>query len=97
MNNETSFKAAGEMLMNKRKHLYWTPCVMRCVDFMLEKIENVKHIKEVINKSKKITSVIYNSAQAVNHMRDNYIDGRDLLRPDPLCHRAHGFREPLKT
>ena len=48
---------------------------------MLEEIENSKHIKEVIDKSRKITSVIYNSEQAVNHTRDNYIEGRDLLRP----------------
>lgn len=79
--NEASFKAAGEMLMDKRKHLYWTPCAAHCVDLMLEEIGSLKHIKEVIDKSRKITSVIYNSAQAVNHMRDNYTGGRDLLRP----------------
>ena len=36
--NEASFKAAGEMLMDKRKHLYWTPCAAHCVDLMLEEI-----------------------------------------------------------
>lgn len=77
--NETSFKVAGEMLMNKRKHLCWTPCAAHCVDLMLEEIRSLKHIKEIIDKSRKITSVIYNSAQAVNHMRDNYTGSCDLL------------------
>lgn len=45
MDNETSFKVAGKMLMNKRKHLYWTPCAAHYVDLMLEEIGSVKHIK----------------------------------------------------
>lgn len=68
--NEASFKAVGEMLMNKRKHLYWTPCAVHCVNLMLEEIGSTKHIKEVIDKSIKIIGVIYNSTQAVNHMRE---------------------------
>lgn len=48
--------------MNKRKYLYWTPCAVHCVDLMLEEIDNVKHIKEIIEKNRNITSVIYNSA-----------------------------------
>lgn len=77
--NEAAFKAAGEMLMQKRCYLYWTACVTYYVDLMLEEIGNSKHIKKVIDKSRKITSIIYNSVQAVNHMRDNYTEGHDLL------------------
>lgn len=76
-----AFKAAGEMLIKKDNHLYWTPYAADCVDLMLQEIRNVKHIKEVIEKNKKITSVIYNSVHVINHMRDNYTDGHDLLRP----------------
>ena len=34
--NEASFNAAGHMLMEKRKHLFWSPCVAHCIDLMLE-------------------------------------------------------------
>ena len=37
--NEASFKAAGHILIEKRKHLFWSPCVAHCIDFMLEDID----------------------------------------------------------
>lgn len=36
--NASAYKAAGTLLMEKRKHLYWTPCAAHCLDLMLEKI-----------------------------------------------------------
>ena len=33
---EASFKAAGMLLMEKRKHLFWSPCAAHCIDLMLE-------------------------------------------------------------
>ena len=40
--NEASFKAAGMLLMKKRKHLFWSPCAAHCIDLMLEDIVNMK-------------------------------------------------------
>ena len=34
--NEASFKAAGHMLMEKRKYLFLSPCVAHCIDLMFE-------------------------------------------------------------
>ena len=39
--NEASFKAAGHMLMEKRKHMFWSPCAAHCIDLMLEDIDFV--------------------------------------------------------
>ena len=36
--NEVSFKAAGHMLMEKRKHLFWSPYAAHCINLMLEDI-----------------------------------------------------------
>ncbi|KAD5960576.1 hypothetical protein E3N88_12048 [Mikania micrantha] len=36
--NASAYKAAGALLMEKRKTLYWTPCVAHCIDLMLKKI-----------------------------------------------------------
>ncbi|KAF1898919.1 hypothetical protein Lal_00019040 [Lupinus albus] len=33
-NNTSNYKAAGEMLMEKRKKLYWTPCAAHYIDLM---------------------------------------------------------------
>ncbi|RZB42462.1 hypothetical protein D0Y65_053162 [Glycine soja] len=42
--NAANFKAAGELLMHTRPHLYWTPCAAHCIDMILEDLE--KHLKE---------------------------------------------------
>ena len=34
--NAANYKLAGEMLMKKRKCLFWTPCAAHCLDLMLE-------------------------------------------------------------
>ena len=49
-NNETSFKAA--LLMEKRKHLFWSPCPAHYIDLMLEDIGNMKQIKEILDQAK---------------------------------------------
>ena len=40
--NEASFKAASMLLMEKRKHLFWSLCAAHCIDFMLEDIASMK-------------------------------------------------------
>ena len=42
IDNEINFKAAGMLLMEKRKHLFWSPCTAHCIDLILEDIGNMK-------------------------------------------------------
>lgn len=37
--NAANYKVVGEMLMEKMKRLYWTPCDAHCIDLMLEDLE----------------------------------------------------------
>ena len=39
IDNATNYKLAREMLMQKRKCLFWTPCATHCLDLMLEDFE----------------------------------------------------------
>ena len=57
------------LLMEKRKHLFWSPCATHCIDLMLKDIGNMKHIKETLDQAKMITSFIYNSLKVVNLMK----------------------------
>ena len=45
IDNEASFKATGMLLMEKRKHLFWSPNAAHYIDLMVEDIGNMKHIK----------------------------------------------------
>ena len=77
--NEASFKAAGMLLMEKRKHLFWSPCAAHCIDLMLEDIGSMKQIKETLDQAKMITGFIYNILKVVNLMKV-FTKDRDLLR-----------------
>ena len=79
-NNEASFKATRMLLMEKRKHLFWSPCAAHCIDLMLEDIGNMKQIKETLDQAKMITNFIYYSLKVV-HLMKVFTKDRDLLRP----------------
>ncbi|KAM4087712.1 hypothetical protein ACB094_07G016200 [Castanea mollissima] len=79
--NAANYKLAGEMLMQKRKCLFWTPCAAHCLDLMLEDFEKkIKDHKYTIAKEKKITTYIYSRAMLLNWLR-NFTKGRELIRP----------------
>ena len=79
--NAANYKAAGEMLMSKRKKLFWTPCAAHCIDLMLEDFEKkIEEHKVTIAKGRKITSFIYNRTRLICMLRE-FTKGKELLRP----------------
>ncbi|KAK4283016.1 hypothetical protein QN277_000020 [Acacia crassicarpa] len=53
--NATNYKAAGALLIEKRKQIYWTPCAAHCIDLMLEDLEKkIPLHKDTIFKGKKL-------------------------------------------
>nr|KYP37281.1 hypothetical protein KK1_041536 [Cajanus cajan] len=78
--NAANYKAAGQMLMEKRKRLFWTPCAAHCVDLMLEDYEKKITIhEETIPKGKRITSFIYSRTSLISLLQ-HFTKGRDLVR-----------------
>ncbi|KAL4558394.1 hypothetical protein LXL04_036594 [Taraxacum kok-saghyz] len=79
--NAANYKAVGEMLMQKRKKLFWTPCAAHCIDLILEDFEKkIDDHKETITKGRKITSFIYNRSRLISIMKE-FTKGKELLRP----------------
>jgi len=52
--NEATLKAAGELLIDERKHLYWTPCVTHCIDLILKDIGKIDKVRETIKRLEKL-------------------------------------------
>ncbi|XP_061356331.1 uncharacterized protein LOC133300758 [Gastrolobium bilobum] len=53
--NAAKYKAAGPLLMEKRKKMYWTPCAAHYIDLMLEDLEKkIPLHKDTIYKGKKL-------------------------------------------
>ena len=65
--NAANYKATDELLMKKRKTLYWTPCAAHCIDLMLEDFEKKEPVHEnTIPKGKKITTYIYSRTSLIS-------------------------------
>ncbi|KAL0919971.1 hypothetical protein M5K25_009065 [Dendrobium thyrsiflorum] len=77
--NASAYKTAGQKLMEKRKHLYWTPCVAHCIDLILEKLGELPQHKNALTKAKKITKFIYNHSWVLALMRK--FSKKEILRP----------------
>ncbi|KAK9984210.1 hypothetical protein SO802_033735 [Lithocarpus litseifolius] len=59
--NASAYKKDGKKLQQKYGTLFWSPCAVHCIDFMLENIANPKwfpFVDEAIKKAKKITKFI---------------------------------------
>ncbi|KAK8553975.1 hypothetical protein V6N12_030954 [Hibiscus sabdariffa] len=78
--NEAAVKAGGQMLMQKRSHLYWSACSAHCLDLILEEIGNRTSVKKVLDQAKQISSFIYNHTWTIDYMK-RYTKGAELLRP----------------
>lgn len=79
--NAANYKAAGEMLMLKRKRLYWTPCAAHCIDLMLEDFEKKIQVHhDTIPKAKRITTYIYSRTSLISLLK-TFTKDRDLVRP----------------
>ncbi|XP_057434397.1 uncharacterized protein LOC130727307, partial [Lotus japonicus] len=79
--NAANYKAAGELLMQKRKRLYWTPCAAHCINLMLKDFEKKLPLhKEAIAQGKKITTYIY-STVGLKTLLHQFTGGADLIRP----------------
>ncbi|KAK4433493.1 hypothetical protein Salat_1111600 [Sesamum alatum] len=79
-NNGSAYKKAGELLMRKRKHLYWASYFAHCIDLILEDFAEKTTVKVVIEQAKKISNFIYNHGKVLYIMR-KYTDGKELLHP----------------
>ena len=77
--NASAYKAAGNMLMEKRKKLYWTPCAADCIDLMLEKIGELPQQKNALIKAKRVSNFIHNHQWLLSLTRE--FCKKDFLRP----------------
>ncbi|KAL0906436.1 hypothetical protein M5K25_024931 [Dendrobium thyrsiflorum] len=77
--NASAYKAAGHMLMEKRKHLYWTPCAAHYIDLILEQLGDLPQHKNALSKAKKITKFIYNHSWVLALMRK--FSKKEIIRP----------------
>lgn len=74
-----TYVKAGEMLMMKRKKLFWNPCAAHCLDLILSDIGDMPIHKDTMSKARKIAVFIYRHSWVINLMR-KYTKDRELTR-----------------
>ncbi|GKF01394.1 SCAN domain-containing protein [Tanacetum coccineum] len=79
--NAANYKATGEMLMDKRNKLFWTPYAAHCINLMLEDFEKkIEEHKVTIAKGRRVVSFIYNRTRLICLLKE-FSNGKELLRP----------------
>jgi hypothetical protein len=78
--NAANYVAAGRLLMERNRSLFWTPCAAHCIDLMLEDMGKTSFIKEVIDQARSIPKFIYNHIWVLSLMR-RHTRNRELRRP----------------
>ena len=67
--NTSAYVAVGRMLMEKGKHLYWTPYATHYLDLMFEKIGELPQHKNALLKTKRVSNFIYRHPLVLDLMR----------------------------
>ncbi|GKV27719.1 hypothetical protein SLEP1_g36855 [Rubroshorea leprosula] len=78
-NNGSNYVAAGKLLEEKRKHIFWTPCAAHCIDLMLEDIGKISKVKRTIQRAMSLVGFIYNHSSTLNLMRQ-FTNNTELVR-----------------
>ncbi|KAL8151308.1 hypothetical protein V2J09_021116 [Rumex salicifolius] len=86
--NSPSYKAAGKMLEEKRRSLFWTPCAAYCIDRILEDFMKIKLVADCMENGQKITKFIYNRNWLLNLMKKEFTEGQELLSPSGTKYAA---------
>ncbi|RDX75635.1 hypothetical protein CR513_44464, partial [Mucuna pruriens] len=69
----------GKLLQATRTKLFWTSCVVHCLDLMLEEIGKIAKVKKVIQRGIKLVGYVYNHSMALNTMR-KFTNKSELVR-----------------
>jgi len=68
--NAANFKVVGDLLMQKRERLYWTPCAAHYIDLIFEDFEKHLKVHEItIKKGRNITTYIYGRTQLISILK----------------------------
>ncbi|ERN17418.1 hypothetical protein AMTR_s00037p00224340 [Amborella trichopoda] len=78
--NARACVSAGSKLMDKMKHLVWTPCVAHNIDLMLEEICEIKSVKETLEEARLMSRFIYNHSKILFLFRE-HSKKKEIIRP----------------
>ncbi|XP_050207472.1 uncharacterized protein LOC126656891 [Mercurialis annua] len=79
IDSASAYVKAGDLLMEKRKKLFWSPCAAHCIDNILEDIGELLMFKDTIKKAREVCVYIYRHAWVLSMFR-KFSDKKELKR-----------------
>ncbi|ERN13783.1 hypothetical protein AMTR_s00049p00200660 [Amborella trichopoda] len=108
--NARACVSAGSKLIDKRKHLVWTPCAAHIIDLMLEEIGEIKIVKETLQEARLVSRFIYNHSKilflfreqskirpAITHFATDYLVVNSIRESEGAIKRLFTNEEWLMT
>ena len=56
--NGPQYRAARQILMERRPYIFWIPCAAHCIDLMLMDIEKIRRVQKIVELVQSITRFI---------------------------------------
>eukprot|EP01018_Ginkgo_biloba_P039058 Gb_05299 [translate_table: standard] len=69
----------GKLIMESFKTIYWTPCVVHCMDLVLHDLNKLPSVNEAILRGKTIANLVVNHRLTLSIYKKHAM--RDLLKP----------------
>ena len=83
--NAANYKRASELLMEKRKGLWWTPCAAHCIDLILEKIGDLPTLRTALRKAKQCNVLAsLQFFQVLNQCSEQHMSSTTIPFSSPL-------------
>jgi len=78
--NASNMVAAGRMIEDEFKSIYWSPCAAHCVNLILHDFGKEDIVKTTVAHASSITKYVYNHCFPLYLMR-KFTKGHEILRP----------------
>ena len=76
--NGSNYRSAG-LKLQRKYHVYWTPCAAHCLDLMFEDIGKRDSVKQTIKSARDETKFIYNHGTVLSKLRET--SPGEIIRP----------------
>ena len=90
IDSASAYVGGGNLLVERRKNLFWFSYAAHCIDSMLSDIGYLSAFYDTINKAKEVAVFIYRHQWVLDLFR-KYTKKRDLTRVLPIKPRDRQF------
>ncbi|XP_072084405.1 uncharacterized protein [Arachis hypogaea] len=78
--NIANYVSAGKLIHKKYLNIFWSSCVIHCIDLILKDITSIPHIADLASRASKVTIFVYNHMIFLSWLRKRP-SWKEIIRP----------------